>query len=330
MSLCQSQSLVELGSLWQASGRVSRGDLGHQGLPKPLQSRVFDRKQRRGDLHTWSDERLGMSFKSSAPCFSVRVRRCSRFWWVVFWTDCSMYTEKLPGLRTSRDSTSVKLRGPGGMLSAVWWAGVLSKIQPGYPPSQQCAEQLNTKVKRDMETLPRETHAQVCQSLEKVIGTWSATLKKGEEMLDTPKLALTAPSRQIGMDRPPEPDDWMIHGKSHVVLKPGAIQKRFPSIPVILQQMRTLNSAGTSPFFESVQLADGRSIICMAQNRPEHLALGRLRHLRKYLNTTDSQTLCDMFVEDGILERTDVEAAPYRFKLKAYCDIFDKYCLCFR
>lgn len=142
--------------------------------------------------------------------------------------------------------------GPGGMLSAVWWAGVLSKIQPGYPPSQQCAEQLNTKVKRDMETLPRETHAQVCQSLEKVIGTWSATLKQGEEMLDTPKLALTAPSRQIGMDRPPEPDDWMIHGKSHVLLKPGAIQKRFPSIPVILQQMRTLNSAGTSPFFESV------------------------------------------------------------------------------
>ena len=91
--------------------------------------------------------------------------------------------------------------GPGGMLSAVWWAGVLSKIQPGYPPSQQCAEQLNTKVKRDMETLPRETHAQVCQSLEKVIGTWSATWLTSDSSTKTADSSTNASTTKVRQPR---------------------------------------------------------------------------------------------------------------------------------
>ena len=55
-----------------------------------------------------------------------------------------------------------------------------SNMKPGMGPSQQNAEALNAKLKRDMSEQAKSTHRQFFESLERVLSCWSEPSGEGK------------------------------------------------------------------------------------------------------------------------------------------------------
>lgn len=213
-----------------------------------------------------------------------------------------------------------------GRLTATWWCGFLSHFRAGVPPSQQVAEQQNSKLKRDLSVLPRGTHQDVCLSLERLMEGWAAPLKPGEELRDTKTYSLSAPLECLSTDRPRVADSCMVVRESFKVCLPGGIKVSYPSIPLILRKMRTLDAAGNSKYFQEIHVED-KTFWFMATRRPQLVSSARATKLRRYLRTTAPEALALLLEEDGVVEKVDEEGAPHRLKLKAYGEIFGDWCV---
>ena len=216
--------------------------------------------------------------------------------------------------------------GEEDILTATWWVGTGSHVLPGFPSSQQNAEALNSKAKRDIQGLSQSTHTDVAKSLMQMVDVWSSPLKSGEETLDGSKYSLSAPLANLTTHRPVLPDMWMLTEKSGQWVHPGFKNTRLPGLPLLVPLLRQRSSR----YLYRHEAASGRFFFVMAIQRPQIITPELGRRMVRYLQLRDCRTLTSMFVEDGVLERVENAQAPLRFRLKPYSELWGKYCVVIR
>ena len=119
------------------------------------------------------------------------------------------YTELIP--------VDSNVFGVAALRLGDWWSGPGSgkDYMPHPPSSQQAAEQLNAKFKRDLKATGKlDSHTQVIHAMTEVLDVWTSPLpeidKKGK-----------APVTLMGEMRaqpPLSPSHWMLHGDGMVRL----------------------------------------------------------------------------------------------------------------
>ena len=170
-------------------------------------------------------------------CMEAVLNRARAQWNEPSW--CS-YFEKW---YMSSKKVDEQVFGEGKILTADWWSGVGSshEYQPLPPASQQPAEQMNSKFKRDIRRLgPLRTHQDVVDMLVQCLKMWTAPLSPSDAQTDCP-LTLMGAGGDDGLRfaYPLSPDGWMQTAEG-CVMRPPFTEKtvKFPGIATVLHKMK--------------------------------------------------------------------------------------------
>ena len=170
-------------------------------------------------------------------CMEAVLNRARIQWNEASW--CS-YFEKW---YMSNKTVDEKVLAEGQILTAHWWSGAGSshQYQPLPPPSQQPAEQMNAKFKRDIRRLgPLRTHQDVVDMLVQCLKMWTAPLSPSDAQTDCP-LTLMGAGGDDGLRfaYPLSPDGWMQTAEG-CVMRPPFTEKtvKFPGIATVLHKMK--------------------------------------------------------------------------------------------
>ena len=143
----------------------------------------------------------------------------------------------------SSKTVDEKVSADGKILTADWWSGVGSthEFQPLPPASQQPAEQMNAKFKRDIRRFgPLRTHQDFVDMLIKCLKMWIAPLSPSDAEDDSPLTLMGAGGVDgLRFSYPLSPDGWMLDGDGYVMRTPFTEKSvKFPGIPKVLHRMK--------------------------------------------------------------------------------------------
>ena len=133
--------------------------------------------------------------------------------WVQYFMAQYMYDKVL----IERDRAKYNV---SNLLTATWHCGETKMTHPGHLASQQTAEMLHRKVKRDVlrGNKPKKTHMEVVTAFADACQLWCSPLV--DASTDRP-LTLSAPSNCLALCFPPTPDAWMLQDSSRCMRQHG-------------------------------------------------------------------------------------------------------------
>ena len=112
------------------------------------------------------------------------------------------------------DQYMVQIKEPEGspsrcewVWSARWWAGISSRAAMGQPPTQQPAESMNSKLKRDLRSLkPATTHSGIIENFARCVSQWSSPRTS-----DRSKKPMSLLGRECCSGVARNPSNWMLY-----------------------------------------------------------------------------------------------------------------------
>ena len=198
------------------------------------------------------------------------------------------------------------------------WSMTLGGPAKGHPPTQQCAEGANAKLKRDVKGAAGTlcTHAAVVESLKTASVLWRSPLQPRAGLKP---LTLMAADSELATAFPRRPDAWML-GKHGVRLRmPFGKLCLFAPIPALLKRFRMKRT----PYLQEDRTGSTRWACC-AVSKPESVPACMLSQIRSLLRERSCEVLSQKLQTLGIV--TAQEAGHYFDREK--CDaLFNRFCL---
>ncbi|CAE7428869.1 unnamed protein product [Symbiodinium sp. KB8] len=208
------------------------------------------------------------------------------------------------------------------VYDASWWHGLAFRLMPGHPPTQQCAEGANAKIKRDVQAggVVLDTHGTVIEEIAQAATLWASPLKVKDG--DKP-LTLLAGREALATHMPRGPDSWMLRTKGLRLRRPFGQLELFPSIPTLLKfwQVRTAIYIRESPAGGTFRWA------CVASHKPIPVPPGQLEKMRAMIQERKAAGLLQKLKQAHILQDEDHETANLKFDKESYDDCFSKFSL---
>ena len=215
--------------------------------------------------------------------------------------------------------------GCSQILGAAWWSGLASGSGwsvAGHPSSQQCPEQSNAKIKRDLRNArPLKRHQDVVQALEQCLQRWLQPLSPSDQDTKEP-YSLMGAAGDIQFERPNRPDQWMLYDGARIRKPCSGDITVFPSIQQILKTFR--NCRRNKPYEEYVR--GSTKYLAMAVGTPRKIPTGTLEKMRKMVQTKNVHNLQEQLLQAGILYK-DEGRDQSQFDRKKYAELWETYCL---
>ena len=179
-------------------------------------------------------------------------------------------------------------------------------------------EQMNKKFKANLRSQRAlVTQQSILESLDECTAAWSRPLSL-EEAEHKP-LTLLGPRLASA---PTTPDQWMIGTGGMRLRKPFCKMEVHATILQWLKRMRLPNSR----YFEHDSHAR-RRWICLFRSRPGTMPRGALHRLRRQLLTRNVTHLQRNLVEEGVLQETGMNDAPFKLHVESLHAMWGKYSL---
>lgn len=216
--------------------------------------------------------------------------------------------------------------GCSQLLGAAWWSGLGSGSGgsvAGHPSSQQCAEQSNAKIKRDLRNArPLKRQQDVIEALEQCLPRWLQPLSRSDQASKEP-FSLMGAAGEIHLERPSKPDGWMLYEGARIRKPCSGEMTVFPSIQAILHNFRTLrrNKAHEECICGSTKY------LAMAVGTPKKIPIGTLEKMRKMISTKNIQNLHEQMLQAGILYKPEEGCDFCHFNREKYAELWEQFCM---
>ena len=202
------------------------------------------------------------------------------------------------------------------LWGASWHAGSVGRHEPGFPPSQQTAEQAWRMLKRCLRAKPVRTHLELADRIETVMKHWSAPVPDNRNRPCNKRPAATISLMPVGRDvsliRPHSPHQWMISGEGRTVRRPGGWQQYIPSIGTIIRKSQLRGGASVQ------RLQRGRKIfMCMSVGKCTVVPANLLQRMLEQIQARTEADLSRLWLQEGFIVDDD-QGGPRRINLTAY------------
>lgn len=242
-----------------------------------------------------------------------------RRWWTYL---VAQYLQKVP--------VDAAKYGAAEFWRADWHCGVGRDASwvPVPPSSQQPAESINSKLKRDVRGGRKRLgrHTEVLDALARACKAWTQPVHP-DDVQRGKCVSLMGMEGSVSTDRPLSPCPWMLaEGKK---LRPPLSSRiwNYPSIPRLLHLMEA--SKGTARCcYEDFSRGDHR-YLCLRQAKAGPVPPGTGLKLLRQLKAVNVDSLTEAWLEENIFTREEGMEA-YRFNKETFNSLWMEYCLTWR